>query len=336
MSGRSHARYRENDVVSLVRRQFGGRSRLLLRGIGDDAAVFAPSEASELWVVTTDLLLENIHFKREWMTPRQLGYKALAVNLSDIAAMGALPRFYCVSMGIPRGISMQWLTRFYQGLDSVARPSRTVLIGGDLSGSRRGIQISIAVLGESSGKRIVYRSGGKPGDFLYVTGVLGRSAAGLHLLKRGRLSGRNAHERDALASHRRPQPRCKVGAWLARKGYARAMMDLSDGLSVDLPRLCAESGTGAEILLSRLPTFEFSRRWGVNPRELALHGGEDYELLFAVAPNRAADLEREYPLSFPRITKFGKLRERRGVVCRDETVSGSFPIPAKGFDHFGG
>jgi thiamine-monophosphate kinase len=290
--------------------------------------VFSAGRSDSLWVVTTDLLLEGVHFQKAWMTPQQLGHKALAVNLSDIAAMGAAPRYYCASLGLPKGVSTPWLRSFYRGMKKLSEKYDAILVGGDLSRSNEGIQISITVLGESSGGKVVYRSGARAGDHLYVTGVLGRSAAGLRLLQQGIRRGRNRAERDALSAHRTPLPRCEVGAWLAANGYARAMMDLSDGLSVDLPRLCRESGVGAEIVLSKIPTIR-----GVLA-ELALHGGEDYELLFTVDPRKATRMERRYPSSFPRITRIGSISAAPIVRMKDEVTSRSQALPESGYDHF--
>src|SRR5262245_34981882 len=232
----------EDQIVRLLRERFGGRSASLKRGIGDDAAVFHPAGAREYWAFSTDLLLEDVDFRKEWSKPGQLGHKALAANLSDLAAMGVRPRFHTVSLGIPAGISERWITDFYQGMSKLAERHHVILVGGDLSRSTHSIHISVAVLGESSRRKVVYRSGGKPGDLVYVTGILGRSASGLSLLRRGVVEGNSRPEREALGWHRTPEPRCKVGSWLAANGFARAMIDLSDGLSMDLRRLVRESG----------------------------------------------------------------------------------------------
>jgi thiamine-monophosphate kinase len=324
----------EDQIVRLLRERFGGRSASLKRGIGDDAAVFHPSGATEYWAFSTDLLLEDVDFRKEWTAPRQLGHKALAVNLSDLAAMGVRPRFYTVSLGIPNGISKRWITALYQGMAKLAERHHVILVGGDLSHSAHSIHISVAILGETSQRRVVYRSGGTPGDFLYVTGILGRSAAGLSLLRRGIVESDSLAEREALAWHRTPEPRCEVGYWLAARGFARAMIDLSDGLSMDLRRLCKESVTGAEIYCSELPVFEPSRDWGCDPIELGFYGGEDYELLFSVPTARAPALEREYPRRYPRIRRIGRLTSSPGVVVMKEPGAPRRRLPDLGFDHF--
>jgi thiamine-monophosphate kinase len=167
-----------------------------------------------------------------------------------------------------------------------------------------------------------------------VTGVLGKSAAGLELLKRGCMRGRTKDQRQALDAHRMPQPRCNVGSWLAQRNLASSMMDLSDGLSVDLPRLCAASGVGAEIDSQQIPVFSGSGGWNCDPFELALHGGEDFELLFTVPKRKLEALERSFPKSFPRLTRIGKLTSDARAVTVRSPGKGIKPLPQRGFDHF--
>ncbi len=336
MSAKSKLRLSENRIVDMLRRRFTVRSPLLERGIGDDAAVIRPPGAKERWVVTTDMLLEDVDFRRAWQTPAQLGWKSLVVNLSDLAAMGARPRFYTVSLALPGDIGQGWIASFYRGLQSAGAVHGAALIGGDLSSSPQGIQISITAVGETLRRRVVYRSGGQAGDCIYVTGILGLSAAGLLLLQRGRTRGRTAAERLALKAHRMPAPRCAEGEWLAQNRFSRAMMDLSDGLSMDLPRLCRASGCGAAIYTSRLPRFEQAGAWGCNPLELALHGGEDFELLFCLPSSRTVELEADWPSRFPPIRCIGRLNRRPGMVWMEAPGSPSQRLPERGYDHFRG
>ncbi|PYV16490.1 MAG: thiamine-phosphate kinase [Acidobacteria bacterium] len=325
----------EDRIVRLLAERFGGPGPMLRQGIGDDAAVIRPRGAAELWVVTTDLLLEGIDFRRSWTRPEQLGHRALAVNLSDIAAMGARPRFYTVALGLPRDCRRGWIDRFYQGMTALGRRHRAHLVGGDLSASQHGIHVSVTVLGESLARNVVLRSGGRAGDLLYVTGTLGKSAAGLELLERGRRRA-SPPARAAIAAHLWPEPRCDAGLWLTRRGFARAMIDLSDGLSVDLPRLARASGTGAEVAADRLPVFAASGRWGADPLRLALDGGDDYELLVAVRSRDAARLEAEYPRSLPPLTRIGRLASQAGVRIARGRGGGPSPLPPRGHDHFRG
>ena len=324
----------ENKLVRLLRERFGRTAAGLKKGIGDDAAVIRPKGAAELWVITTDMLQEDVDFRRGWLTPEQLGHKSLAANLSDLAAMGARPRFYTVALAIPAGTSENWISRYYEGMTRLGNTSGAVLIGGDLSRSSAGIQICIAALGESLGRKLVYRSGGRIGDAVYVTGVLGKSAAGLELLENGCRRGRTEDQRLALDAHRTPQPRCGVGLWLAQRGFANSMMDLSDGLSVDLPRLCVASGVGAEIDSQQVPVFAGCTAWNCDPRELALHGGEDFELLFTSPKRKLAALEASYPRRFPRLTRIGKLTGDASVIGMRSPGKNMKLLPQRGFDHF--
>lgn len=325
----------EDAVVEFLRKRFAPGKRRIVQGIGDDAAVFLPRGADEFWVVTTDMLLENIDFRREWLTPEQLGHKALAINLSDLAAMGARPRFYTVAIGLPEKTKREWISRFYRGMTRLGYSEGAALLGGDLSRSQS-LQITITAVGESKGRRVIYRSGARAGDVLYVTGALGLAAAGLKLLMAGRRRASSGYQGKALRAQRMPLPRCDVGLWLADSGLVSSMMDLSDGLSSDLPRLCRASGAGAEIEAARLPLFPHSALWQCNPLDLALHGGEDFELLFAVPRRKVPQFEKSYPKVFPKATRIGRLTDIRNGVSL--TTPGRHPVslPALGFDHFRG
>jgi thiamine-monophosphate kinase len=321
----------ENALVNYLHTKFGGKSILLKVGIGDDAAVIHPRNASEYWVITTDMLLEDVDFRDGWLTASELGHKSLAVNLSDIAAMGARPRFYTVSIAIPDRISEKWVNRFYQGMNRLGNAHGAILIGGDLSRSPGGLQISICAIGETWDMKFVPRSGGKPGDTIFVTGVLGKSAAGLELLFNGKVRGETAREKAALRAHKMPQPRCETGLWLAKKGYASSMIDLSDGLSMDLHRLCRASGTGACLDTQSIPAFQAP--WIRDPAGSAVKGGEDFELLFTVPPKLVDSFLKKYPSDFPRVRAIGcltKESEVRIAHC-DGTVE---PLREEGFDHF--
>jgi thiamine-monophosphate kinase len=323
----------ENRIIQLLQSRYPAKSALLKKGIGDDAAVMRFQPAGEYWSVTTDMLLEEIDFQKEWTSPRLLGRKSIAVNLSDLAAMGARPRFFTVSLAVPSTISERWILEFYEGMTNAESAKGAQLIGGDLSHSKSGIAISITALGESLNGKVLYRSGGKAGDLLYVTGTLGKSGAGLRLLQDGRMHPGSRAERRALQSHRSPEPRCETGVWLAQCGFVSCMMDLSDGLSMDLPRLCSASGVGAEIRLADLPIFAESQRWGCDPVELALHGGEDFELLFAVKASKKDLFDQSYPPGFPKATQIGKLIGSAGTIW----ITGpgkSRRLPERGYDHF--
>jgi thiamine-monophosphate kinase len=304
------------------------------KGIGDDAAVVLPAKAREYWIITTDMLLENIDFRIDWIAPAELGHKSIAVNLSDLAAMGAQPRFFTVSMALPADISEKWILDFYSGMTKLSSSKGAWLIGGDLSRSKAGISISIAAIGESLNRKVLYRSGGKPGDILYVTGHLGASAAGLKLLESGCTRPRSQAQRNAIAAHKKPAPRCETGLWLAQSGFTNCMMDLSDGLSMDLPRLCAESGVGAEVDVARIPVFSESAQWNCNPLELALNGGEDFELLFAVPKAKAPLLEKAYPAKLPKISRIGELTAKANSIWLNTAGKERRRMTESGYDHF--
>lgn len=325
---------KENQVVDLLKKRFAGRSTSIIKSIGDDAAVIRQQGARENWVVTTDMLLEDVDFQKEWLTPGQLGHKALAANLSDLAAMGARPRFCTVSLGIPATITDKWIVQFYKGFSKLAETHKTLLIGGDLSRSTNGIQVTVTAIGETWHRRAIYRSGGNSGDVLYVTGTLGKSAAGLELLKQGNTKGTRIWEKEALKAHRIPTPRCDVGLWLLQNHYSSCMMDISDGISTDLPRLCAGSGVGAEIYAGALPIFAASKSWNLDPLNLALNGGEDFELLFAVPGKLAAKFVKAYPKKFPRASRIGILTASKRIILREAPGKFARPLADGGFDHF--
>ena len=322
----------ENEIIEHLINCHAVSHPSLMKGIGDDAAVWLPAGAREFWLATTDMLVEEIDFRREWITPSDLGRKSIAVNLSDLGAMGARPRFFTISLGMPANITKRWIQEFYDGLTSCGVENGAILVGGDLSGADK-ITISITAFGESENRKVLYRSGGRPGDLLYATGTLGKSAAGLRLLQRGIIRSRSCSMREALRAHRTPVPRCAFGQWLAQSGNARCMIDISDGLSSDLPRMCAASGIDAEIFMEKIPVFAESALWGCDPLELALSGGEDFELLFA-APRAKKHILENLPSGFPPVTHIGIMLEGNGKVWIADAGTKRRPMPVEGFDHF--
>ena len=296
-------------------------------GIGDDAAVFQTSAGRET-VVTTDLLVEDIDFRRTTIPPYLLGHKALAVSLSDIAAMGARPRWSLLSIGVPADVwETDFVDRLYTGLFELAQRYDVQLIGGDTSRTEEKIVIDSIVIGECSTGRAVMRWAAKPGDQIFVTGSLGAAAAGLRLVERGaHLADQNLHEEDSqkldhvLLRHLRPDPRVGWGIVLGDERVATAMIDISDGLSSDLNHLCSASGVGALIDSSLLPidsqVVELCGRRALDPLQLALHGGEDYELLFTVRPADVSRLPRR--VDGAPITRIGEIRNQgEGVQIRE-------------------
>jgi thiamine-monophosphate kinase len=301
-------------------------------GIGDDAAVWQPSR-SRRSVITTDALVEDVHFTRAAMSAADVGYRSLAVNLSDVAAMGARPVLATIALGVSSGDDEAWILEFYRGLIGLANASRTAIAGGDISRSPC-IMISIAVVGEVRSTNCTLRSGARPGDVIAVTGALGASRAGLTIaVVRGDLRTLPEAER-ALAAYRRPAPRLAEGAWLGASRNVHAMMDLSDGLSTDLPRMSAASGCGA--LVEDVPVdpaaAAVAAATGSDPLAYALDGGEDFELLVAVEARAFGHLSRRFESRFGKpLHRVGTFSEGSGVqLRRDGSLSG---LASGGWDH---
>ncbi|OGD21720.1 MAG: thiamine-phosphate kinase [Candidatus Aminicenantes bacterium RBG_16_63_16] len=316
---------RERELVAAIRRDFRRPARGVRLGIGDDAAVIDPGRDGLL--LTTDLLIEDVHFTTAIQPAYLLGRKSLNVNVSDIAAMGGRPRFALLGLGLRPGLPREWVEGFFSGFKAAAGDSGVALIGGDISGSKK-ICISVTLVGNA--ERSVRRSGARPGDLLFVSGDLGQAAAGLKLLKRGLRLGRNPQADTLIKAFLDPVPRVLLGRELARKRLASAMIDTSDGLSVDLLHLCEESRCGVEVDLPALPISPELRSFENKPEACALHGGEDYQLLFAVPPGRVSEvlrLRKKHGLS-----QIGKFRRGRGIFLVDGGGK-QRPLESRGFEH---
>lgn len=281
--GRPVSEVDEFDLIESIRRSMMiHRTKRLSVGIGDDAAVWMPLAGRDL-VFTTDMLIENVDFRLAWVDFRDLGHKALAVNLSDIAAMGAIPRLATVSLGLRGDERDREVLEFYQGMNGLARQHKTVIAGGDISDSPLGIVISVNVIGESPARDVplLVRSAARVGDIIAVTGSLGMAAAGLRTYQHdlGVIDGSPAMR----GKFDRPTPRVREGRLLARSGV-RACIDISDGLLGDLPKVCEASGVSALIDATKIP-IPSSIRWAFTDWfDLATRGGEDFELLFTSSP----------------------------------------------------
>lgn len=279
----------EFGLIERLAQQVSRTADSVALGIGDDAAVVDLPAGHQL-VATLDTLLEDVHFRKEWTTPEDLGWKALAVSVSDLGAMAASPRACLVSLALPPETETHWIEALYAGLAECAERYGCPVVGGDTVRSPRGVTITVVALGAAPAERIVRREGAKPGDLLCVTGVLGDSAAGLALLERGGEVCEREEYSGLLAWHRRPLPPVEAGVALAQRGLSTAMIDLSDGLASDLVRLRERGGVGAVVRAERLPIADAARRaaeeLGVNSSDWALHGGEDYQLMFTVSPDR--------------------------------------------------
>ena len=321
-------------IVDLIRKKFRDFRPRALRGIGDDAAVIIPSLGSR-WLVTTDLLIEKVHFDLAFTPPRDLGFKSLTVNLSDIAAMGGVPRYAFLGLGLPAGLSRNFLHEFFAGWARAARRYETNLVGGDLSRAPA-VFISVTVLGETLPSGFIGRAGARPGDGVFVSGYPGESALGWEFLNRGK--PRDPAGRRWIRKHLVPEPRLRLGQELSRRKLAHSLMDLSDGLVLDLQRLARESGVAIEIEAGRikLPAgfADSARKVGQDPLRLALTGGEDYELVFTAPPKKWEAVERlARKLKLP-LQRIGKVRAGKpGVEVRDQDGK-ILPLSRGGYEHF--
>ena len=289
-------------------------------GIGDDCAVL-PVGGGESLVFTADLLVEGVHFLRRAASPAEVGAKALAVNLSDVASMGARPVATLLSLALPTDATESWAAEFMRGYHALSARCGTALIGGDTTRSEQAITINVTAIGRVADGHIKRRSAAQPGDVIFTTGALGASGAGLRDILAGRC------DTPLAARHRNPQPRIAEGIWLGEREEVHAMMDLSDGLASDLRRILAQSQTGAEIDLDTLPVAEGS------DLKTAACGGEDYELLFTAAPDRAERLAGDFLHRFSaalhpvgRITRGHELRWLRDGIVQ--------PLDWQGFSHY--
>ena len=258
-------------------------------GIGDDCAVLATTPGTAL-LAKTDLLIEDVHFRRRWATPTDIGWKSLAVNVSDIAAMGGRPRWGLIALACPDTVTVEEAEAFYAGVQALATEHDVVIVGGDTCASPQGWIINVTLLGEAIRDPLL-RSTARAGDVIAVTGSLGRAAAGLALLEANPVPAGLAGDAraDVTAAHLRPRPRTREGLWLGEAGGVTAMIDLSDGLATDLGHLCEESAVGARVDLARIPVDgsvrEVARALGRDAVHWATGGGEDYELLLTCAPD---------------------------------------------------
>jgi thiamine-monophosphate kinase len=299
-------------------------------GIGDDAAATLPTPGTAL-LTTADLLAEGVHFNLAWSDPHSLGRKSLAVNLSDIAAMGGVPRYALLSLAVPPEMPLEFLDSFMAGFLEQADRFDVALIGGDTSSSRGGLFINVTLMGEQVPEKIVTRGGAQPGDLLCVSGTLGDSALGLVALRRGEpLTG-------ALRRHLDPEPRVRLGVALADAAIPTAMIDISDGLLADLGHILKLSGRGGRVDLANLPLSGEYRagtgRQGTDPYALCLGGGEDYELLFTLPADRFAEARTLGEATGSPVSVIGEIVAEPGVYLVSPDGAPYSP-PSNGYDHF--
>lgn len=328
-TGRSLTDLGEFGLIDLISRKVRPPSAVRI-GIGDDAAAFS-WQSNCLALATTDMLLEGVHFDLSFCDPYRLGRKALAVNLSDIAAMGGNPRSFLLSLAIPPELSVDFLNDFSSGLLKIAEEFGVTLIGGDTCVSRSGLVIGITLYGEQEERKVTQRGTARPGESIFVTGYLGDSALGLKLLQEGRRKG------NVIDRHLDPTPRVHEGVALAEAGLTCSMIDISDGLLADLGHITGKSAMGARVHLDKIPlSREYSEHFGSESQErysLALGGGEDYELLFTAPTYRKCEIEILFRKFGTPVSEIGEITAVPGirVLSPDgETLQGI----TTGYDHF--
>jgi thiamine-monophosphate kinase len=308
----------------------------LVKGIGDDCAVIGPYERN-LFLITTDMLVEDIHFILGKSDPELLGQKAMAVNLSDIAAMGGRPLHGIISMAIPKSMHVTTIHSIYNGMKEMCQRYSFNILGGDMSASPQKLILNVALIGEAPENEVVYRTGAKPGDKIYITDTVGDSAAGLKLIT-GKVSAPEEIASILMEAHNRPIPSLEAGRIIAESRLAGAMIDLSDGLVSDLRHICDASGVGARLFFDSIPLSEEVRSLAeisnLDPYELGLYGGEDYGLLVTVPAKNSEQFEKLFFEGKPcHISEVGEITVEKGIrmLMAD---GGEEVLSIRGFDHF--
>jgi thiamine-monophosphate kinase len=320
----------EKALIAQVRRMAArAKNPAIQTGIGDDCAVLrlvSDRRKQKDALVTTDFTLEGIHFRRDWHPAESVGHRCLARGLSDIAAMGGEPVAAFLSLALPRDLPQSWVGRFARSLISLAERYGVTLAGGDTAESPNGILADIVVVGAVPKGKAVLRSGARPGDRIYVSGELGGSAAAVWQMRKKPKRKLNPRE---YSRHFYPEPRIELGRILREKGLATAIIDISDGLSTDLAHICEESGVGAEIEAEVIPRASVGKPAREVDLQFALHGGEDYELLFTAprgkrVPSRITGVP---------ITHIGHITRGRKIFLRNRAGVG-YELQPRGWEHF--
>ena len=316
--------FAEKALIARIRSQ-AKKGRGIVTGIGDDCAVLRVPPDHEA-LVTTDFSLEGVHFRREWHAAESVGHRCLARGLSDVAAMGGEPIAAFVSLALPRDLPQSWVNGFSKGLLKLADSAGVSLGGGDTAQSPGGILADVMVLGSVPRGKAILRSGARAGDGIYVSGELGGSAATLAQMMS---SSKHKLNPNHFPQHFSPQPRLALGRMLRERGLASAMIDISDGLSTDLSHICEESGVGAEILAHAIPGAAIGKHSHEVDLQFALHGGEDYELLFTAPHNHHVSSR----LAGVAITQIGRITRNTKIFLRNAD-GGKSLLKSKGWEHF--
>ena len=323
-------------IASIRRRMEGKYPPEVALGIGDDCAVLQPQAGME-WVITTDTQVEDVHFRREWLTPYQIGWRAMAVNLSDLAAMGAQPFGALAALTLPAATEAAFFDRLLDGLCDLGLRCNCPLIGGNLARDPAHLTLTLTVLGRVPLGTSVRRGGARAGDEIFVSGRLGGAAAGLQTFLRT-IPLADAVSAALRQRYTQPQPRVREAIFLRASGYLTSMIDLSDGLAGDLAHLCEESGVGAQLAAEALPlqagVREVAAVLDEDPLALALRGGEDFELCCTAVPGTLAPLLDEFRARFDiDLTRVGVMTSERALRLVQADGSEA-PLAPQAFDHF--
>jgi len=307
-------------------------------GIGDDAAVLRASDNKYL-LTTCDIQVENVHFVRDQISPQQLGLKSVAIKVSDIASMGGIPKYLTISLILPKETSVEYVDGLYEGIGQACELYGTELVGGNMARSPAGIIVDVFLVGEVETERVLLRVGARVGDRLLVTGNLGESAAGLALLLNPGATCAEAHRQRVLEAHLTPKARLQEGRAIALSGLATAMIDVSDGTVSDIGHICDMSHVGARLWAANLPvseaTLAAARATGRDARQMALEGGEDYELLFTAPAERADELAQQVQQQTGTpVTVIGEIVPVAEGISLQQADGTRVPLRRGGWDHF--
>lgn len=326
----------EFGLIDRFSKQFIEKIPVDIMGIGDDCAVIPVSDTESL-VVTTDLLVENSHFLLDKISPFELGYKSLAVNLSDIAAMGALPHSAFLSIALTKNLTVEWVDEFFRGIQTLCEKYNCLLLGGDTTKSEIGISINFTVIGKGKTENLKFRKNARPGDLICINNITGDSGGGLKLLLEGMEKIDNPDYKKLISAHNFPEPDVFEGEFIASFKSVNAMMDISDGIDSDIRRIIKQSGCGAIININKIPISDELKKvsdelkW--NAVEIALTGGEDYSLLFTINPDGFQEFSEKYYNKFgSQVYIIGEITNTDKLEYRDGNKMMEFN--RRGFDHF--
>lgn len=306
----------------------------VIKGIGDDCAVFE-KDKEKAFLVSTEIFVEDIHFLKAKISPYELGIKVVNASLSDIAAMAGTPLYLFVSIALPRDTKLAYLTSLYRGIKDSCNKYKVHILGGDTSASPEKLVINIVVIGEAKKEQIIYRKGAKPNDLIYVTGNLGDSAAGLMLIKK-EISVSKEVANKLISAHNMPSPRLEIGKLVSKYSLANAMIDISDGLVADLNHICEASNMGAIIYLENIPISSelesIKNILSISPYDLALYGGEDYELIIIVPQDKALIFESLCRKEGFSVYLIGRIVKEKGIklILDNKCI----PLDIRGYTHF--